>query len=135
MALTARVLRFVEEYPVDLNATQAAIRAGYSPKTSMQQGQRLLTRNDVQEAIQQQLGQRAKRTQITADEVLTGLAQMYTLAREISEETRDPQAINAAIRAADVLGKHLGMDKNTLNGKFILEVVRGDASPGADESE
>ena len=62
--------QFVREYLVDLNATQAAIRAGYSPKTAMQQGQRLLTRDDVQAAIQKEMTKRAKRTEITADAVL-----------------------------------------------------------------
>ena len=47
MALTARQQRFVAEYAVDLNATQAAIRAGYSEHTAMQQGSRLLSHVEV----------------------------------------------------------------------------------------
>lgn len=49
--LTPRQSRFVAEYLVDLNATQAAIRAGYSSKTAKQQGQRLLTNVDLAAAI------------------------------------------------------------------------------------
>lgn len=61
---------FIKEYIIDLNATQAAIRAGYSEKTAKQQGQRLLTREDVQAAIQQAMNKRAERTEITSDMVL-----------------------------------------------------------------
>lgn len=51
MALTPKQQRFVDEYLVDLNATQAAIRAGYNEKTAKQQGSRLLTKVDVSDAI------------------------------------------------------------------------------------
>ncbi len=67
---------FAKEYLVDLNATQAAIRAGYSSKTAMQQGQRLLTRPDVQASIQAAMDKRARKTEITADKVLTELAKI-----------------------------------------------------------
>lgn len=71
---TPKQARFVAEYLVDLNATQAAIRAGYSAKTAKAQGARLLTNVDVQAAIQQARDERAKRTEITADRVLKELA-------------------------------------------------------------
>ena len=67
---------FCKEYLVDLNATQAAIRAGYSPKTSMQQGQRLLTRPEIQAALQKEMDKRAKRVEVTADEVLAEFAKI-----------------------------------------------------------
>lgn len=67
---------FVKEYLVDLNATQAAIRAGYSKKTAMQQGQRLLTLPDIQAAVQRAMDKRGKRTEITADWVITQLAKI-----------------------------------------------------------
>lgn len=53
MALTAKQAKFVAEYAVDLNATQAAIRAGYSEKTAYSQGSRLLKDVEVQHALQQ----------------------------------------------------------------------------------
>ena len=62
--------RFVDEYLLDLNATQAAIRAGYSPKTARAQGARLLTRVDVQARIAEHQAARAKRVGITQDRVL-----------------------------------------------------------------
>lgn len=68
--LTIQQQAFVKEFLLDLNATQAAIRAGYSPNTANQQGSKLLANSKVAEAIQEALQERAKRTEITADEVL-----------------------------------------------------------------
>lgn len=69
-ALTARQQRFVEEYLVDLNATQAAIRAGYSAKNADQLGPRLVGKSRVAAAIQAAKAARADRTKITIDTVL-----------------------------------------------------------------
>lgn len=76
MALTARQRRFVDEYLVDLNATQAAIRAKYSKKTANEQGARLLANVSVQAAIQQRMKAREARTEITQDMVLRELAKI-----------------------------------------------------------
>lgn len=65
--------KFVAEYLTDLNATQAALRAGYSPKTAHQQGYALLRNPDVQAAITTATEQRAKRTAVTADKVVMAL--------------------------------------------------------------
>lgn len=86
MALTAKQQRFVAEYLIDLNATQAAIRAGYSEKTAAEQASRLLTNVKVAEAIQAAMKARSERTQIDADWVLkrlerdatADLADLYT---------------------------------------------------------
>lgn len=51
MALSAKQQRFVAEYAIDLNATQAAIRAGYAAHTAKQQGSRLLTKADIKQAV------------------------------------------------------------------------------------
>lgn len=72
--LTAKQEAFAREYLLDLNATQAAIRAGYSAKTAKQQGQRLLTNVDVQAAVTAGQDARATRTEIDADWVLKRLA-------------------------------------------------------------
>lgn len=76
MKLTAKQQRFVEEYLIDLNATQAAIRAGYSKKTAEQQASRLLSNVKVQTAIQSAMNARSKRTEITADNVLQEIAKL-----------------------------------------------------------
>lgn len=71
--ITPKQQRFVDEYLVDLNATQAAIRAGYSKKTADVQGPRLLGNVRVAEAIRLGQQQRAERTKINADWVLERL--------------------------------------------------------------
>jgi phage terminase small subunit len=72
--LTARQNTFVSEYLIDLNATQAAIRAGYSKKTAVQTSSRLLTYVKIQQAVQEAMKNREQRTRITQDKVLTELA-------------------------------------------------------------
>ncbi|CAH9016617.1 putative Terminase small subunit, partial [Vibrio phage 137E35-1] len=62
--------RFCEEYIIDLNATAAAIRAGYSKKTARSQGQRLLTNVDIQARIQELKAARSDRTGLSADWVM-----------------------------------------------------------------
>ncbi|WP_323982113.1 terminase small subunit [Novosphingobium aureum] len=66
--------RFVEEYLIDLNATQAAIRAGYSAKTASSQGERLLRHVEVSAAILEQKRDRSDRTKVDADWLLSRLA-------------------------------------------------------------
>ncbi|MDY3551419.1 terminase small subunit [Gemmata sp. JC717] len=68
--LTPKQEKFVQEYLIDLNATQAAIRAGYSEKTANEQGSRLLANVSVSQAIQRAMQERSKRTAITQDDVL-----------------------------------------------------------------
>lgn len=72
--LTPRQARFVEEYLVDLNATQAAIRAGYSAQTADKIASELLRKTRVAEAITAAQAARSERTQVTADRVLEELA-------------------------------------------------------------
>ncbi len=74
--LTAKQQRFVDEYLIDLNATQAAIRAGYSPKTAQEQGSQNLSKLMVSEAIDKALAARSRRTGITQDRVLRELAKV-----------------------------------------------------------
>jgi len=73
MTLTPKQQRFVEEYLVDFNATQAAIRAGYSKKTAYSQGERLLRHVDVAAAVEAGKAELAKLTLISAKEVVAGL--------------------------------------------------------------
>ncbi len=74
MALTDKQQRFVDEYLIDLNASQAAIRAGYSPKTANRIGPQCLSKLVIQSAIQGAMAERGKRTEITQDRVLEELA-------------------------------------------------------------
>ena len=68
--------RFVEEYLKDLNATQAAIRTGYSVKTARSQGQRLLTNVDIQEAIQDARRRLSERAEVTQVQVVQEFARI-----------------------------------------------------------
>lgn len=73
---TAKQRAFVREYLIDLNATQAAIRAGYSASTANEQGSRLLANVSVKGVIEAAMDLRAERTDITADRVLRELAKI-----------------------------------------------------------
>lgn len=74
--LTPKQARFVEEYLCDLNATQAAIRAGYSKRTATAIGAENLRKPHVAAAIAERQGERAQRTEITQDRVLQELARI-----------------------------------------------------------
>ncbi len=74
--LSDRQQCFVDEYLIDLNATQAAIRAGYSPKTAREQASRLLSKANISAAVARAMAERSKRTGITQDRVLDELAKI-----------------------------------------------------------
>lgn len=126
--LTPKQQRFVEEYLVDLNATQAAIRAGYSERTARSQGSRLLTNADISRAIGAAKQQRAQRTELDADWVLSGLREVAercmtavpVVRFDFTEKAMVPVLDDegngvwqfdsrGANRAIELVGKHLGM--------------------------
>lgn len=74
--LTPKQQRFVEEYLIDLNATQAAIRAGYSEKTAKEIGSENLTKPNIAKAIEEAQNKRAEQTQIDAAYVLRRLVEI-----------------------------------------------------------
>ncbi len=108
MSLTPKQARFVEEYLIDLNATQGAIRAGYSAKTANEQGAQLLAKLSIRGAVAEAQAIRSKRTEITQDEVIQGLKKEATLEGEGSSHS-------ARVSAWAHLGKHLGMFTDNLN--------------------
>lgn len=101
MKLTEKQRRFCEEYLIDLNATQAAIRSGYKSKTARSQGQRLLTNADIQTYLRQIRHEQAERTGITADFVIQELHKVASSDTELKGSDK--------MRALELLGKHLGM--------------------------
>ena len=109
--------RFAQEYVVDLNATQAAIRAGYSARTARAQGSRLLTNVDVQERVRELQAARAERVQIDADWVLARLVEnvdraMQKTAAEVDQEgniTEYRYEGSVANKALELIARHLGM--------------------------
>ncbi|HEK1476850.1 TPA: terminase small subunit [Pseudomonas aeruginosa] len=76
MALTKKQRLFVDEYLLDLNATQAAIRAGYSTRRATEIGYQLLQRPEVAQAIQAAMAERSKRTEVEADYVIRRLREI-----------------------------------------------------------
>ena len=108
--LTAKQQRFVHEYIIDLNATQAAIRAGYSKKTSRQMGSENLSKPYIQEALEVAILKRIERCDVTADEVVSGLRW----------EAMYGNASGSRVAAWGWLGKHLAMftDKVQHDGKL-----------------
>ena len=116
MALTAKQRRFVQEYIVDLNATEAAKRAGYSERTAYSQGQRLLKNAEVQTAIGKAQTVREKRTGITADRVLKELAriglsdirQLFDSDGRLLRPEEWPDAAAAAVASIEVVTRNVG---------------------------
>ena len=75
---------FIEEYLVDLNATQAAIRAGYSEKTANEQGSRLLANVSVAAAVEEAMAERSERTKVTQDCVLETIVETVERCKQAS---------------------------------------------------
>src|SRR6185437_13526322 len=74
--LSPKQRKFVDEYLIDLNATQAAIRAGYSEKTAGQQGERLLKKVEIAQAITTKQAKRAELVKVDQNYVITNLLEI-----------------------------------------------------------
>lgn len=77
--MTKKQKRFVEEYLIDLNATQAAIRAGYSPETAYSIGSENLKKPEIRVCIEKAMAERSKRTGINQDRIIMELAKIGLL--------------------------------------------------------
>ena len=110
MPLTRKQHRFVAEYLVDLNASQAALRAGYSPRTAPQQGSRLLKNAQVQAAIAAQQAQQLEAVEVRIEDVLRDLkAIAHTDPHVLSEQSGVPARWADKLKALELLMKHLGL--------------------------
>ncbi len=125
--LTPKQSRFVEEYLIDLNATQAAIRAGYSEKTARAIGAENLTKPNIVAALMVAITNRSERTEIDQDWVVERLIEVVDKALQ-EKEVFDRQGKSTgefrfdsagANRALELLGKHHGMFMNRV--KLTLE--------------
>lgn len=103
MALTAKQKAFVQEYLVDLNATQAARRAGYK---NPEIGRQLIANNNVSKAIQAALKAREKRTEVTQDYVIAKLREIAE--KDASDGPDSDLKYSSKIKALELLGKHVG---------------------------
>jgi phage terminase small subunit len=109
--LTPKQATFVQEYLVDLNATQAAIRAGYSEETASEMGYENLNKPQIAEAIQAAMDLRAERTGITVDKVLVSLARMgfadirqiFTASGQLRDIASLPEDVASSIQSIEVV--------------------------------
>ena len=136
MKLTAKQQRFCDEYLIDLNATQAAIRAGYSEKTANEQGARLLAKVSIKKYIDERMAEKEKKLIADQDEVLRyltsvlrgesqsteivvegigdGCSEARTIQKEPSEKDR--------LKAAELLGKRYGLYTDRVETEVDMEL-------------
>lgn len=154
--MTNKQEKFCQEYMIDLNATQAAIRAGYSPKTANEQAGRLLVNVSIQNRIAQLQAEQSRRTGISADRVLRELAKVaFANAGDIVDagdatlkEDASPDDLAAVqsvkvkvfgddgvereikladkLKALDLLGRHIGLFRGTPNADTEGVVIKDD---------
>ena len=140
--MTKKQKRFIEEYLIDLNATQAAIRAGYSPDSAADIGSENLRKPDIRAHIDKAMAERSRRTGVNADRVVQELAKIaFVNAIEVidpktatvkenasSDDTAAIQSVKVKtfgedglereikmadkLKALELLGRHLGMFKD-----------------------
>ena len=152
--MTQKQKRFIEEYLIDLNATQAAIRAGYSPDTAKSIGSENLTKPDIQARIARAMAERSRRTGVNADRVVMELAKIaFVNAKDVidsdtatvrpdalPEDTAAIQSVKVKtfgedglereikmadkLKALELLGKHLGMFKDKVELSGSLETEK-----------
>lgn len=161
--MTKKQKRFVEEYLIDLNATQAAIRAGYSPGTAQEQSSRLLSNVMIKTAVAKAMAERSKRTGINQDRVLQELARIGfaritdvmdpTTAKIKEDASDDDLACIQSVKikpnewgterevklcdkkaALELIGRHLGMWNDKLDIKGVEGVVIVDDIPKPDNT-
>lgn len=103
--LTPKQERFVAEYLIDLNATQAAIRAGYSAKTAAAIGHENLTKPEIAAEVEKRQAKLGETAGIDAEWVLKGIKDLVARCIEKDEEA-------VALKGLELLGKHIGMFKD-----------------------
>jgi phage terminase small subunit len=115
-ALTPKQRRFVEEYLIDHNATQAAIRAGYSEHTADRQGSRLLKNVEVAAAVATRSEKVTEKADVTTEDIVSGL-------KKEAEREDEGSSHAARVSAWSHLGKYRGMftDRSEVSGR--IEVV------------
>lgn len=152
--MTKKQKRFIEEYLIDLNATQAAIRAGYSPDTAYSIGNENMKKPEIKAKIDKAMAERSKRTGVNADRVVRELAKIAfvnaddvidadtaTLKPDAArEDTAAIQSVKVKtfgedglereikmadkLKALELLGKHLGMFKDKVELSGTLETEK-----------
>lgn len=120
--LTGMQVAFVQEYPKDLNAARAAIRAGYSKKTASAKGWTLMQNPLIAAAIETAIAARAARCEIDSDWVLRNMVNVH-------EHCTDPDHYEAAaaIRSLELIGRNIGMFRDKVDHTIGLRINHEDA--------
>lgn len=140
VALTEKQRMFFREYVVDANATQSAIRAGYSPKTAYSQGQRLLKNVEGQKYLAELMAEKESKLVADQDEVLkylTSVLRGESRATEIVVEGTGDGCSEARtmekapsekerLKAAELLGKRYGLYTEKVEADILLPVFGGE---------
>lgn len=135
-SMTGKMMRFAQEYVIDRNATQAAIRAGYSERSALNQGSRLMKNDEVLRQIEIFTHELAEKSKLTAEAIVADLIEVKercmqrapVMVREgkemvqaIDDEGRNVWQFDAkgANKSLELLGKHIGMfvERRELTGK------------------
>ena len=154
--LTAKQQRFCDEYLIDLNATQAAIRAGYSEKTARQIANENLTKPDIKEYIENRMAEKEKELIADQDEVMryltavmrrektesvvvtlnketykyvpdeNGTMRKQTVKEEVPQIVAIPARLSDSNKAAELLGKACGIYTDRVEADILLPVFGGE---------
>ena len=137
VALNAKQQRFADEYLIDLNATQAAIRSGYSKKTAKEQGSRLLSNVNIKAYIDARMAEKEKKLIADQDEVLKYLTSVLrgesqsevVVVENIGDDTSEARLLQKApdekerLKAAELLGKRYNLFSDKMKVDVKLPVV------------
>lgn len=115
MALTAKQQKFADEYLIDLNATQAAIRAGYSPKSAGTNADKLLKNTKIRAYIEARMAEHSRRTGVTQERIIRELARIAFLdptqlidmdtAELLTDAAADDRAAIASVKVKTMSGE------------------------------
>lgn len=132
MALTAKQQRFCDEYLIDLNATQAAIRAGYSKKTAYSIGNENLSKPEIDSYIKKRMAEKEADLIADQDEVLKYLTAVMRGGSSSSVLARDeigadrviekPPDEKERLKAAELLGKRYGIFTDKVEQAVDMEL-------------
>ena len=135
--------RFCREYVIDLNATQAAIRAGYSPKSAQKMGSKLYAHEDIRRRIEELKADRNTRLNISADyvlDVITDTIERCRQGKQVRDRNGKPVTVEcedgeryavyrydakSVLKGAELLGRHLGLfiDKHEVTGRDGKDLI------------
>jgi phage terminase small subunit len=116
--LTDKQKMFCKEYMIDLNATQACIRAGYSKKTAKVIGSQNLSKLNIQEEITKLMKKREDKVELTAEKVLKDI-------ERVREKAEDSDQYNVSLKASELQGKHLAMftEKQQIEADVKMPII------------